>query len=138
MAWDEHGSATAVNLLVHDRDGQTAFKDKVWLTFISTSLNDEAGAKAMLHRPDYTPPRGPTQMMMQDHIPDVGTGAYDDVEKCLAMIHLVMVVQKGLKMVFVFGDNQVGLTPLTSFRFVIGRRHLVALHHLPPFNPTVI
>jgi len=107
MAWDEHGAAAAVEHLVGDEAGHTKFKDDAWLTFVGRALDDDDGPVAMLHRPDYTPPLGATPMMMMDHIPDVGTGAYDDVEKCLSMIHKVMIEKKGLKIVFVFGDQQV-------------------------------
>ena len=69
---------------------------------MSQAVDETDGAASLLHRPDYAPPGGTTLMMMQPHIPDVGTGAYDDVEKCLAMIHKVKVEGKGLR---TEGDN---------------------------------
>ena len=66
----------------------------------------------MLHRPAYQPPRGPTPMLMMNHVPDAGTADYGEVEKALGRIHKQLVQIKELKIVFVFGDQQVRLKHL--------------------------
>lgn len=60
----------------------------------------------VLHHPDYDP-GDMTLMIMQDHIQDVGTGSYSDVKCVLEAIHTTLIVLRCLKLVFVFGDQQV-------------------------------
>ena len=101
---------------------------------MSQAVDETDGAASLLHRPDYAPPGGTTMMMMQPHIPDVGTGAYDDVEKCLAMIHKVKVDGKGLKIVYVFGDQQVPVKNFNIYAYFNSGSHANAYlnHHTHP------
>jgi len=134
MAWNIHGAASAVRQQANDQAGHIEFKDKVWSTFMSQAVDETDGAASLLHRPDYAPPGGTTMMMMQPHIPDVGTGAYDDVEKCLAMIHKVKVDGKGLKIVYVFGDQQVPVKNFNIYAYFNSGSHANAYlnHHTHP------
>ena len=48
-------------------------------------------------------------MLMMPHVPDAGTAEYGEVEKALWRIYKQLIEMKGLKIVFVFGDQQVRL-----------------------------
>lgn len=111
MVWDANGANAGVQLLVGDEAGHKEFKEGVYAHFMNLALDEEGqGPVELLYRPDaYIPPLGPTPMLMQPHISDAGTHSYDDVEKCLGMIYQELIVLKGLKLVFVYGDQQVRL-----------------------------
>ena len=111
MDWKD-GASAGVKLLVEDANGHLVFKDKFWKHFLTQVCADPGGPGSVLHRPAYQPPRGPTPMLMMNHVPDAGTADYGEVEKALGRIHKQLVQIKELKIVFVFGDQQVRLKHL--------------------------
>lgn len=117
MVWDAHGAAGGVHLLLNDDAGHLEFKETVYSHFMGLACDEEGeGPVEVIYRPDGYKPPGPTPMIMQPHIPNVGTGAYDDVKKCLGNIYHELVELKKMKLVYVFGDQQVrGLKLLPGF-----------------------
>ena len=93
-----------------DAAGHLKFKNSAWDYFVGVSVSNhyrnEDSIFEVLHHPNYVPDRR-SPMVMQDHIGDVGTGKYSDVDQVLSAIFFALCVTWNIVLVFVVGDQQV-------------------------------
>lgn len=76
----------------------------MWVYFFAIALEDSVATDIIQH-PDYDPGER-TVMVFQNHVPDVGTGAYEDVAKFMATVKALLITTMSFTMVFLFGDQQ--------------------------------
>ena len=103
-AFDNDGAKALTIAELTDFEAQEKHKHDMWVYFFAIALQDSVATDIIQH-PEYEPGER-TVMIFQDHVPDVGTGAYEDVAKFMAIVKATLITTMCFTLVFLFGDQQ--------------------------------